>query len=108
VLVGPSPGTDLALEVAGEAHRVFAVDIRTLDIEPGSRWVVAWRETEAGWPVATRLTISLATLPAETEISVFQQGFEHLPLSDCLTIWESYRRFWRKALERLSAAAGST
>jgi hypothetical protein len=33
---------------------------------------------------------------------VLQEGFEHLPLSECLTIWEAYRRRWRKALACLA------
>ena len=38
-----------------------------------------------------------------TEISVLQKGFAHLPLSDCLTIWETYRRRWRAALTTLAS-----
>ena len=38
---------------------------------------------------------------------MLQQGFEHLPLSRCLTIWEAYRRRWREALARLAERAES-
>lgn len=105
-VAGSSPGVDLVVEIAGEDGRDVRVEIRTLEIEPESRWVVAWQESEAGWPVATRLTLSLETREGRTGVSVLQQGFEHLPLSDCLTIWERYRHFWREALERLAIATG--
>lgn len=108
VEAGASAAADLELAFATGSDAPGKVELRTLEISPGTRWVVAWEEREAGWPVATRLTFALGgdtagCRPAETPVSVFQQGFEHLPLSDCLTIWERYRRFWRAALDRLAA-----
>jgi uncharacterized protein YndB with AHSA1/START domain len=83
----------------GEAARVRFEAI-------GQQWPVRLvfdlLEMDAGWPVATRLTVELERRDDGSEISVLQQGFAHLPLSECLTIWERYRRCWRAALERLA------
>jgi hypothetical protein len=54
------------------------------------------------WSAATRLQIDLSATESGCEISVLQNGFEHLPLSSSLTVWEAYRRRWRAALERLA------
>lgn len=70
------------------------------------RLILALKRLDPDWPVATRLTIDLAANTAGCEISVFQEGFEHLPLSDCLTLWEAYRRRWRHCLTRLAALCG--
>lgn len=75
------------------------------EVLPGRRWRLAFQRLEAGWPVATRLTLELTARPQGCEVSVLQQGFEHLPLSDCLTIWEAYRRRWRRDLARLADAS---
>jgi uncharacterized protein YndB with AHSA1/START domain len=64
--------------------------------------VLDLQQIDAGWPVATRLTFEMLARDGGTEISVLQQGFAQLPLSDCLTIWEAYRRRWRSALPRLA------
>ena len=114
----PIAGVEMALLVEAD-ERPATVEIRSLESVPGARWVVAWQERDAGWPVATRLTLSVGgdgrdpasppiCRPSETAVSVFQQGFEHLPLSDCLTIWERYRRFWRTALGRLATSGSSS
>lgn len=81
---------------------------RTLAADPPHRWVLAWQRLEAGWPVTTRVSLELHPAPSGCELDVLHQGFERLPLSSCLTIWEAYRRRWRLACERLAAAvAGS-
>jgi len=77
---------------------------RTVELAAGQRWVLAFERLEDGWETSTRLTFELTACGAGSELSVLQQGFEHLPLSRCLTIWESYRRRWRKALALLAAA----
>lgn len=74
----------------------------TLEVDPPHRWVMAFRRVDEAWPVATRLTIELFERAGGCELSLLQEGFEHLPLSDCLTIWENYRRFWRAALAKLT------
>jgi uncharacterized protein YndB with AHSA1/START domain len=74
----------------------------TLDRDRPRLWSLAFQQRDAGWPVATRLTFELVPHGDGCELSVLQEGFEHLPLSDCLTIWEAYRRRWREALTRLA------
>ena len=65
---------------------------------------MTFQRLEAQWPTPTRLIFELTPNTNGTELSVLQTGFAHLPLSDCLTIWETYRRRWRTALARLAAA----
>ena len=75
---------------------------RTLEAAPPDRVVLVWEE--AGWPAPTRVTLQLHPAAGGCELDVLHQGFERLPLSACLTVWEAYRRRWREALERLAAA----
>lgn len=77
---------------------------KTLEVDPPRRWVLAFRRVDESWPVATRLSFQLSERADGCELSLLQEGFEHLPLSDCLTIWERYRRFWRAALADLAKA----
>lgn len=74
--------------------------------------VLALRRTRPAWKVATRLTLELVERPAAAgggaELSIFHEGFEHLPLSEGLTLWEAYRRRWRAALERLAERLAET
>jgi uncharacterized protein YndB with AHSA1/START domain len=79
---------------------------RTLEIVTGQRWVLAFERLGDGWESPTRLTLELTASGDGCELSVLQKGFEHLPLSRCLTIWESYRRRWREALAVLAAVVG--
>ena len=105
VEVEPGPRGSLRLEDV-EAGEPVEETADTLDIQPTERWVLAFRRASDGWPEATLLTLELAPLDEGCELSVLHEGFEHLPLSDCLTIWESYRKRWRGALERLAEAVG--
>ncbi|HEX9944215.1 MAG TPA: SRPBCC domain-containing protein [Thermoanaerobaculia bacterium] len=75
---------------------------RTLDIVPPEVWVLSFERLDAGWPAPTRLTLRLRPAPDGCEIDVLQQGFQRLPLSVGLTVWESYRNRWRTALARLA------
>ena len=93
----------LDLDEDGDAVRERG---RTLELEPPGRWALAFERLDDGWGTATRLTFELTPREGGCELSVLQQGFEHLPLSRCLTIWEAYRRRWRGALERLAATIG--
>jgi uncharacterized protein YndB with AHSA1/START domain len=69
--------------------------------EPCRRLVLSLRQP--GWPAQTRLELELAGDADDgCELSVLQHGFEHLPLSDSLTVWETYRDRWRGALTRLA------
>ena len=79
----------------------------TVGEEPPRRWIFDLREVDSLWPAATRVTLELDSHGDSTEVSVLQEGFAHLDLSACLTIWESYRRFWRGALDRLATRLAS-
>lgn len=74
----------------------------TVTFEPPRLWVLAFRRDD--WPVATRLELEITRDAEGAELSVLQNGFEHLPLSDGLTLWEAYRKRWTEALDRLEAA----
>ncbi len=79
----------------------------TVEYAPPHRWVLAFERLDAGWSAATRLALAVHP-PADAdsggaEVDVLQGGFQRLPLSLCLPAWESYRRRWREALERLAA-----
>ncbi len=80
---------------------------RTLEIDPPHRWVLAWERLDAGWPVTTRVVLHLHPTADGCELDVLHQGFERLPLSTCLTVWEAYRRRWRAALDCLAVAASA-
>ncbi|HEY7215126.1 MAG TPA: SRPBCC domain-containing protein [Thermoanaerobaculia bacterium] len=79
---------------------------RTVEMNPPEVWVLAFERLDAGWPAATRLTFRLHAAAGGCEIDVLQEGFQRLPLSAGLTIWESYRNRWRTALARLAETAG--
>lgn len=85
----------------GNALRERLVSVTT---NPPDNWVLDLQNLDGTWPVPTRVTFELTATPEGTELSVLQKGFAHLPLSECLTIWETYRRRWRTALTTLAAA----
>jgi uncharacterized protein YndB with AHSA1/START domain len=99
VVAGPQGGLRLA-----EAPGPWEEEATTVEWRPPERWVLAFRRPADRWPVATRLVLELSRRATGCEISVLQDGFEHLPLSDGLTIWERYRRRWEEALHRLASA----
>ncbi|HEX5760903.1 MAG TPA: SRPBCC domain-containing protein [Thermoanaerobaculia bacterium] len=76
--------------------------LRPLETDPPRRLLLSWEET--GWRAPTRVTLQLHPAAVGCELDVLHQGFERLPLSTCLTVWEAYRRRWREALARLAAA----
>lgn len=94
---GPDGGLRLAARETGWDEEGATVDWRPPEI-----WALAFRRP--AWPVATRLVLELSPRPGGCEISVLQQGFERLPLSEGLTVWERYRRRWQEALEHLASA----
>ena len=77
----------------------------TIEIVPPKLWVLAFERLGSGWTSATRLTMRVHALPAGSEVDVLQDGFQRLPLSVCLTVWETYRHRWRDALSRLAEVA---
>lgn len=100
--VEPGARGHLQVESTAEDGSLLREQGSTLEFEPPRRWVLAFQKLDAGWPAATRLILELAPRPGGCEISALQQGFEQLPLSSCLTIWEEYRRRWHLALSRLA------
>lgn len=100
----PESGTQavLLLESADPAGSTQRERLVTVTTDPPRTWVLDLQNLDGTWPVPTRVTFDLTATPDGTEISVLQTGFAHLPLSDCLTIWETYRRRWRHALATLS------
>jgi uncharacterized protein YndB with AHSA1/START domain len=75
---------------------------QVLRAEPPRRLRLSLRQP--AWPARTRLDLELEAVADGCELSVLQHGFEHLPLSDSLTVWEAYRDRWDAALARLARA----
>ena len=75
--------------------------ISTVAIDPPNRWTLDLKNMDGSWPTPTRVEIEVTAVARGTEVSILQTGFAHLPLSDCLTIWEAYRHRWRQALSAL-------
>jgi len=105
------PGPEGSLTLSGTTPRVdppagpWRERGRTLDFAPPNLWVLAFERLDAGWTFTTRLTLRLNRTPGGAEIDVLQQGFQRLPLSVGLTIWESYRARWRSTLAKLADLA---
>lgn len=81
---------------------------KTLIWAPPRQWVLAFEHLDAGWTAPTRLTLAVHPHSSDvsvSEVDVLQNGFQRLPLSLGLTVWEAYRRRWRTALARLAAAS---
>lgn len=98
----------LTLRTAGEgAGEACTERGRTLDRQPPRLWVLAFERVGEGWPAATRLTLRVHARAEGAELDVLQEGFQNLPLSLGLTVWEDYRRRWRDALARLAEVAGT-
>ena len=94
-------GTDESGRPLVEAARTLVLDD---GVESGKRhWTASFERRDDGWSAATRLSLRI-TGQRPCELTVLQQGFERLPLSRCLTVWELYRRRWRAAFDRLAAA----
>jgi len=101
-----APG-ELLLAGTGERGEPWRERARTLTLVAPRLWVASFERLDSGWPAATRLQVQIhpaGDRVGEVEVDVLQEGFQRLPLSICLTAWESYRRRWRDALERLAAA----
>ena len=81
---------------------------RTLESVPPKLRILAFEKLGEGWPAATRLILRIHPAGPGCEVDVLQDGFQRLPLSACLTIWEAYRRRWRDALARLAEVAAPT
>lgn len=99
------PKGSLALVGAGREGVVWRERGTTLEYSPPRRWVLAFERLGAGWNAATRLALAVHAHTGGAELDVLQDGFQRLPLSLCLTVWEAYRARWRAALARLAEAA---
>ena len=100
----PPPDDAMTFETSESTGDLVRERIITLEVREPDRLVLNLQQLDARWPVPTRVTFELTDVDGATEVSVLQEGFAHLPLSDCLTIWETYRRRWRTALQRLAEA----
>lgn len=90
------------LTLIGEGYRERG---RTIEIVPPKLWVLGFERLDSGWTAATKLTLRVHPLASGSEVDILQDGFQRLPLSACLTIWETYRRRWREALNKLAEVA---
>lgn len=92
----------LVLRRTDSDGQVLSESLVTVSADPPNRWTVDLQNLDGTWPRPTRVHFDLAVAEEGTEISILQTGFAHLPLSECLTIWETYRRRWRTALSSLA------
>ncbi len=104
--VEPGAGGSLTLESTTPEGEPLRERAATLELEPPRRWVLSFERLDAGWRSPTRLTLSVVPAAGGAEIDIFQEGFEQLSLTTCLTVWEAYRRRWSEALERLAGLTG--
>lgn len=105
---GPAgPLGALALGGAGADGKAWRERGTTVDVLPPRRWTLAFERLDAGWGAATRLVLEIRPQPGGAELDVLQSGFQRLPLSICLTVWEAYRVRWRTALARLAEATST-
>jgi len=105
VELGARGGLRLAGQEGGAGVAARRERGTTVEYAPPHLWVLAFERLDAGWGAATRLALAVHSHAEGAEIDVLQGGFQRLPLSLCLTAWESYRRRWREALERLAMLA---
>lgn len=105
------PGPQGSLLLGGSGPRVdppagpWRERGRTVELAPPGLWGLSFERLDAGWPAPTRLILRLHDASPGCEIDVLQGGFQRLPLSIGLTVWESYRTRWRTALARLAEVA---
>ncbi len=90
--------------LVGEGCRgPYRDEIETVEEVAPRRLVAHLRRLQPAWPEATRLEIELTpTAEGGTEVSILHDGFQQLPLSECLTHWEEQRRRWERGLARLA------
>lgn len=81
---------------------------RILESAPPRLRILSFEKPGEGWTAATRLTLQIHPAGSGCEVDVLQDGFQRLPLSIGLTVWEAYRRRWRDALARLAEVAVPT
>ena len=79
----------------------------TIALDHERRWCLEFRREDPLWEGVTILDLTVRDTEGGCELEVFQEGFQRLALSSCLTIWEEYRSRWRAALDRLEQASSS-
>ena len=102
--VEAGPAGELRLLHGEEGGPLWRERGRTVDLAPPHLWVLSFERLDAGWTAATRLTLRLHARPGGSELDVLQDGFQRLPLSIGLTVWEACRLRWKEALARLARA----
>ena len=75
----------------GDVRREYAEVIERAEPQ---RLVLGFRQLDAGWNASTMVTVELTRSEAGCRVSVFQEGFQQLPLSIGLTVWEHSRARW--------------
>lgn len=80
-------------------------EVEVLSAEEPTTLVMGLRQIDGAGNPATIVTLGLTQVDAGCEVMVFQEGFQQLPLSSCMTAWELARVRWTEALERLAEAA---
>jgi uncharacterized protein YndB with AHSA1/START domain len=96
------PGPQGGFRLQGGEEPAWRERGRTVELAPPGLWVLSFERLDCGWPAATRLTLRLHATPEGSQLDVLQDGFQRLPLSTCLTVWETYRLRWKEALSRLA------
>jgi uncharacterized protein YndB with AHSA1/START domain len=98
-----SEGEEVRLSGPAGAERA-----RILESAPPQLRILSFDKPGENWTAATRLTLRVHRAGSGSEVDVLQDGFQRLPLSIGLTVWEAYRRRWRDALARLAEVAVPT
>jgi len=105
--IEPGPPTVIWLETGESSTQLLKEYVEVVERVEPERLVLGWRELDAGWTAATKVTVEFEPTATGCGVMVFQEGFQKLPLSIGLTAWERYRRRWTEALERLVRLAGA-
>lgn len=104
--IGLQVGAIWNLEGDSRHGDVFRERLELLEVDRPQRLRATLERMGSAWGVPTLLDVQLLQRSEGCEVSVLQSRFEQLPLSIGLTAWESYRRRWREALNRLEIAVG--
>ena len=80
---------------------------RTRLLDPGRSWHLDLGRDDPLWEGTTDLELNLRDTPGGCRLEVFQEGYQRLALSSCLTIWEEDRRRWWASLGRLAEILSS-
>ncbi|MFQ5526648.1 MAG: SRPBCC domain-containing protein [Thermoanaerobaculia bacterium] len=107
VEIEPGPPLVIRCETSGRGGAVTREYAEVLEQSEPRRLALGFRELDAGWTASTSLIFELTAVDGGCEVMVFQEGFQKLPLSLGLTVWERSRARWTEALAKLSRAAAA-